>query len=108
MNRKSIADQFLKIEREQMKLKEMILELFQENHHRTTGESISDVRNMDSMKMIEEILDFSTSPHGRHRVSGNTFDFVSGLLKFHDERKYLTEAQRFHLETTYHNLFGDS
>ena len=62
--------------------------------------SIVDVRTMDSMKMIEEILD---SP----KAQPKTLNFVSGLEEFLETRGQLSESQRFHLESTYQNIFGD-
>lgn len=63
--------------------------------------TISEVRSMDSMQMIEEILD---SPKSLPR----TIDFVAGLKQFYEQRHGLSESQRFHLESTYQSIFGDS
>ena len=60
---------------------------------------LQDIRNMNSMRMIESILD-------NPKTQNKTFQFVSGLKDHLNERNQLSESQRFHLESTYNSVFG--
>jgi len=62
--------------------------------------SILKTRGMDSMQMIESILEHPKIQH-------NTLNFISGLREHLEIRGQLSESQRFHLETTFQNMFGD-
>lgn len=95
-----IIDQFKRVEREQAKLKTIVLDFLILNHKENDGESISDIRQMDSMQMVEEILK-------QPKLKRNTKEFVSGLRDGLSQYHRLTESQRFHLESTYNQIFGE-
>lgn len=64
------------------------------NTSQDSSHSISDIRQMESMQMIEEILN---GPN----TSIQTMQFITGLKDHYSNRGTLSESQRFHLETTY-------
>lgn len=61
---------------------------------------ITDIRRMESMKMIEDIIESG-------RASYKNVNFAQGLKDHLLRTRRLTESQRFHLESTYNKIFGD-
>ena len=69
--------------------------------------AITDIREMGSMQMIEEILkgqagNFSGTP------SDKTIEYVLSLKHSYNARGSLSESQRFHLETTMSSFRNNS
>ena len=72
------------------------------------AKAITDIRQMGSMQMIEEIINARNDRTKNNRPSSKTFKFILGLRDSYNQFGHLTESQRFHLETTMSSFRNNS